>query len=144
MPAAEDDVRDKRTCELRLALDLDADPIAGTVRAPGEDPAAFVGWLGLTAELERLRAGPKEPDVPRRTKSRRLTATERTVANLVCEGLTNPEIAERLGVSRRTIQGHLGNVFKKLGVSSRTQLATRLLRAELDDRSMPLDHFDLT
>lgn len=132
MAAAEDDVRDKRTVELRLELDLDADPIAGTVRSPGEAPAAFVGWLGLTAELERLRVDSNEAGVPRRANARRLTATERTVANLVCEGLTNPQIAERLSVSRRTIQGHLSNVFKKLSVSSRTELAARLLRVGLN------------
>lgn len=132
MAAAEDDVRSKRTSELWLELDLDAHPIAGTVRAPGEDPVGFVGWLGLTAELERLRARPGGVHPPKRTDIRRLTTTERTVANLVCEGLTNPQIAERLGVSRRTIQGHLANVFKKLGVSSRTELAARLLRAGLN------------
>ncbi len=127
MAVAESDVRSKRTCQLRLDLDLDADPIAGTVRAPGEDPVDFVGWLGLTAELERLRA--PNGVLSKRSDIRRLTATERTVADLVCEGLTNPQIAERLGVSRRTIQGHLVNVFKKLGVASRTELAARLLRA---------------
>lgn len=131
MAMAEDEFRRKRTCELRLELDLDSDPIAGTLLAPGEAPVAFVGWLGLAAELERLRAHPSKTDALRRTKIRPLTATERTVANLVCEGLTNPQIAEQLGVSRRTIQGHLVNVFKKIGVSSRTELAARLLRVGL-------------
>lgn len=131
MVAAEDDFRRKRTCELRLELDLDSDPIAGSVLAPGGAPVAFVGWLGLAAELERLRAHPSGAGVLRRTKIRPLTAAERTVANLVCEGLTNPQIGEQLGVSRRTIQGHLANVFKKIGVSSRTELAAHLLRAGL-------------
>ncbi|HEV3473670.1 MAG TPA: response regulator transcription factor [Actinomycetota bacterium] len=128
MAVAESDVRSARTCDIRLELVLDSDPIAGTLRAPGEEPVDFVGWLGLTAELERVRGSSRT--APSGTDVRgKLTATERTVADLVCEGLTNPQIAERLGVSRRTIQGHLVNVFKKLGVSSRTELAARLLRA---------------
>ncbi len=65
----------------------------------------------------------------------RLTPTERRVVALVCEGLTNPEIARRLSVSPRTIQGHLLKVFRKLKVSSRTQLVARVVRAEMQNRS---------
>lgn len=60
-----------------------------------------------------------------------LTPAERKVVTLVCEGLTNPEIAQHLSVSRRTIQGHLLKVFKKLHVSTRTQLVARVLREEM-------------
>ncbi len=59
----------------------------------------------------------------------RLTATERRVVELVCEGLTNPQIAQRLSVSPRTVQGHLLKVFRKYRVSSRTELVVRLLRS---------------
>ncbi|MEA2439835.1 MAG: hypothetical protein QOH76_1259 [Thermoleophilaceae bacterium] len=51
-----------------------------------------------------------------------LTASERRVARLVTEGLTNREIAERLFVSEKTVEGHLGNVYRKLEIGSRTQL----------------------
>ena len=57
-----------------------------------------------------------------------LTATERTVAGLVAEGLSNPQIGARLFVSRRTVQTHVGHVFTKLGLSSRAQLAAELTR----------------
>ncbi len=56
-----------------------------------------------------------------------LTASEQRVVALVAEGLTNPEIAARLYVSPRTVQTHLRNVFAKLGVSTRTELAARAL-----------------
>jgi DNA-binding CsgD family transcriptional regulator len=52
-----------------------------------------------------------------------LTGTERRVVDLVVEGLSNPQIGERLYVSRRTVQTHLAHVFTKLGISSRAQLA---------------------
>jgi DNA-binding CsgD family transcriptional regulator len=55
-----------------------------------------------------------------------LTARERAVAGLVAQGLTNREIAARLVVSAKTVEYHLGNVFLKLGVRGRTELAARL------------------
>ena len=57
-----------------------------------------------------------------------LTPTERTVAALVADGLSNPQIGERLFISRRTVQTHLAHVFAKLGISSRTQLAAQVAR----------------
>jgi DNA-binding CsgD family transcriptional regulator len=52
-----------------------------------------------------------------------LTPTEGTVAQLVAEGLSNPQIAERLFVSRRTVQTHVAHTFTKLDITSRAQLA---------------------
>ncbi len=52
-----------------------------------------------------------------------LTPTERRVVDLVVDGLTNPEIAERLFMSRGTVKAHLAHVFTKLGVSNRSELA---------------------
>jgi DNA-binding CsgD family transcriptional regulator len=57
-----------------------------------------------------------------------LTGTERRVVDLVAEGLTNPQIGERLFVSRRTVQTHLAHVFAKLDISSRAQLAAEVAR----------------
>jgi DNA-binding NarL/FixJ family response regulator len=51
-----------------------------------------------------------------------LTWRERQVVDLVAEGLANKAIATRLGISGRTVEGHLNHVFVKLGVVSRTEL----------------------
>ena len=51
-----------------------------------------------------------------------LTWRERQVVELVAEGLANKAIATRLGISGRTVEGHLNHVFVKLGVVSRTEL----------------------
>src|SRR5215467_6425893 len=52
-----------------------------------------------------------------------LTDAERPVVRLVAEGFSNPEIANRLFLSRYTIETHLKRVFAKLGVASRAELA---------------------
>jgi len=57
-----------------------------------------------------------------------LTPSERAVVDLVAEGLSNPEIGQRLYVSRRTVQTHLAHVFAKLHISSRAQLAAEAAR----------------
>ena len=56
-----------------------------------------------------------------------LTRRQREVASLVAQGLTNREIAERLVLSERTIEGHVEQMRAKLGVRSRTQIATWVL-----------------
>lgn len=53
-----------------------------------------------------------------------LTRREREIAGLAASGFTNKEIAERLTVSVRTVEGHLYRVFGKLGVEGRQDLAT--------------------
>ena len=52
-----------------------------------------------------------------------LTAREREIAALVGRGLKNREIAQRLGLAEKTVKGHLTNIFYKLGVADRLELA---------------------
>jgi DNA-binding CsgD family transcriptional regulator len=52
-----------------------------------------------------------------------LTPTERTVAGLVAQGLSNPDIAGRLHISRRTVETHVAHVLTKLSARSRVEVA---------------------
>ena len=62
--------------------------------------------------------------LPRRTPVHvRLTPQELRVAMQVAEGLSNKEVATRLFLSPKTIEVHLGHIYDKLGVHSRTTLA---------------------
>jgi DNA-binding CsgD family transcriptional regulator len=57
-----------------------------------------------------------------------LTPTEQQVVNLVVKGLSNPQIGERLFISRGTVKTHLAHVFAKLGVTTRAELAVAATR----------------
>ncbi len=62
-----------------------------------------------------------------------LTARERQVLRLVCGGLTNRQIAERLVVSEHTVHRHITNTLRKLGLHSRTAAAAYAVRSGLLD-----------
>jgi DNA-binding CsgD family transcriptional regulator len=59
----------------------------------------------------------------RRVKSEQLTARELEVARLLAEGLTNRQVAVRLGITEKTAENHVDNILGKLGFASRAQVA---------------------
>jgi DNA-binding CsgD family transcriptional regulator/predicted negative regulator of RcsB-dependent stress response len=59
-----------------------------------------------------------------------LTPMEIEVARLVAEGLTNPQIAERLFITRGTVKVHLSHIFGKLGIAHRAELASAIARRD--------------
>ena len=88
---------------------------------------ALAEFEQLGAPLWAERAQDELARVSGRAPSRgKLTPTERRVAELVAEGLATKEVAARLFVSPRTVDGHLTHIYAKLGVHSRTDLARRL------------------
>jgi DNA-binding CsgD family transcriptional regulator len=82
--------------------------------------------MGLEAFAERARRELAATGATARKRtpgtSGQLTAQEAQVARLARDGLSNPEIGVRLFISARTVQYHLGKVFTKLAISSRSQL----------------------
>jgi DNA-binding NarL/FixJ family response regulator len=82
------------------------------------------------AARELRRVGAHVPTGARRstTGGDPLTEREREIAELVAGGATNKQVAVALFVSDKTVERHLSNVYAKLGVRSRTELAAMLAR----------------
>jgi two-component system response regulator DevR len=73
----------------------------------------------VTAQvLERVRSGPREP-----AELSLLTDQERRILNLVAEGLTNRQIADRLHLAEKTVKNYVSSLLAKLGMERRTQAA---------------------
>lgn len=143
-----------RTSRRRRELGLACEDAAATLTSEGRlaEAAALAGEavrifreLGATRDRGRAEArlapvlardGESLPArVPARARKIRhgwdsLSQTERRVALLVSEGLTNPDIAAHLGISRRTVQTHVSHALDKLQVGSRVELAVRALAEE--------------
>ncbi len=105
-----------------LLKNVSADELADAIRA------AYAGRPTLAPEAARaLIQSACEPQAP----GYDLTEREREVLALMVEGLSNPEIAERMVVSRSTIKFHVSNVLSKLGAASRTEAVSLALKHKL-------------
>jgi predicted ATPase/class 3 adenylate cyclase/DNA-binding CsgD family transcriptional regulator len=93
---------------------------ADAAEAEGHD----LDWRDAAAYARRARGERKRPQ----HGWAGLTPTELQVVALVAEGLTNPQIAERLIMGRATVKTHLEHIFTKLGVHSRAELAAEATR----------------
>jgi DNA-binding NarL/FixJ family response regulator len=91
----------------------------------GELLARWSGWR--VAELDEVRRRLPSNGDPA-GGGPLLTPREREVAQLVADGLTNAELAQRLFISPRTAAVHVSNILRKLEVSSRTDVAEALAR----------------
>lgn len=123
----------------RARLELAA---GAQLRRAGKRRAAATLLAQAAARFEALGAAPwalrcareaqacglrPRPRTGARDRGRELTAQERLVARLVAGGRTNREVARELVISTKTVEHHLGRVYAKLGVRSRTELAALLL-----------------
>jgi DNA-binding CsgD family transcriptional regulator len=91
------------------------------------DAAHRAGAKGLAEQAEtELRATGARPRRAVLTGVASLTASERRIAELAGQGLTNREIAQMLFITARTVEGHLTSVFRKLRLDSRSDLDSAL------------------
>lgn len=112
-------------------LPFDAD-IAGLVQAMGSplNNGAAAGAGSLPPEVTRSLLGSlslhhngARGTFPDSAKTVRLTQRERQVCDRIAEGLSNKQIASRLGIAIHTVKCHVHNILEKLGLDSRVQVA---------------------
>lgn len=110
-----------------LAAELGLDTLESRCTAVGLDVARDKGDVrsarSLQARLDRLTGLVEVLPVVPQSLGPLLTSREREVAVLAARGESNRTIAEEMGLSVRTVEGHLYQVFSKLGITSRSELA---------------------
>jgi DNA-binding NarL/FixJ family response regulator len=110
---------------------FDADELVTRVRqlSAGETvlSPAVVGTV-----FDALRRTPGDPEDPFGPAS--LTAREREIMNLIAQGLTNGQIAERFVLSEKTVKNHVNRIYGKLGASNRAQATALWLGTARRDR----------
>jgi two-component system response regulator DegU len=105
------------------------DDLAAAVRQTFEHSIFYAPAAALQHGTGPARYGETpaaQPEAPRRLElaahgHQLLTKREREILDLVAEGLPNAEIGRRLWITEQTVKFHLSNVYRKLGVSNRTQ-----------------------
>jgi len=105
-----------------LLKDVDADDLANAIRqANAGKPTLAPEAAQILIQASRQ---PYKPGID-------LTDRENEVLTLLVEGLTNPEIAEKLHVSKSTVKFHVSSILNKLQVSSRTEAVAKALQEGL-------------
>jgi DNA-binding NarL/FixJ family response regulator len=108
-------LKDAETPELHAAIQA---------AARGEAPLTPKAAMELLRQREPVGLVNRQPSAGGDGRAQvELTDRERQVLRLLASGLANKQIARRLGISEKTVKGHLTNLFQRIGVSDRTQAA---------------------
>jgi DNA-binding NarL/FixJ family response regulator len=103
-------------------------------RAPAEEVLRAIvdvhsGGAPMTSEIARLVVQSFRPTPTTGIESQGLSPRELEILALLCDGLTNKEIAVKLGISAETVRTHLGHIYEKLHVQGRTEAVTKYLKS---------------
>jgi DNA-binding NarL/FixJ family response regulator len=105
--------------------------LVSTIRSVAD--GADVGPQALTGTLlSHIAQGTLAHRTAGVVETVRMTNREREIMNLIAEGLSNREIAERLNIAMYTVKSHVHNILEKLALHSRLQIAAFTHRSGLD------------
>lgn len=113
-----------------LLKDVDAEALADTLRKAARGEAVLHPRVAAKL-MDALRRGSE----PGSEVLESLSQREREVLTLMAEGLSNQQIADRLGIGEKTVKTHVSNVLGKLDVSDRTQAAVYAWKSGLKQRA---------
>jgi two-component system nitrate/nitrite response regulator NarL len=91
-------------------------------------------WLDKRMTAEVMKAFSKSSEGGPRREKPLLSDREKEIVQLVAQGFRNREIGERLFISEQTVKNHLHNIFDKLGVSDRLELALYAIHHRISDQ----------
>lgn len=109
--------------------------MAADARRLAQEVASETIRTAADATLQRIAAQPTAPDLTHPLAS--LTIRERQIARLAATGLTSRDIAAELSVSPRTVDTHLSRIYRKLGITSRAALASRVSASQASQSPQP-------
>jgi DNA-binding NarL/FixJ family response regulator len=106
-----------------MTKDCSADELVGAVRMAATGETALSPQLATTMldEVRRIDRGVREED-------RFVTKREEEVLQLIADGCSTPEVAQRLYISQKTVKNHLASIYEKLDARDRTQAVLRAVR----------------
>ena len=108
-----------------LVKDCSTDEIADAVRLAASDESSLSPELA-TAMLDEVRR--IDPDSVEDDADRAVTKREVEVLQLIADGCSTPEVAERLYISQKTVKNHLASIYHKLDARDRTQAVLQAVR----------------
>ena len=108
-----------------LVKDCSTDEIADAVRQAASDDASLSPALAtaMLDEVRRIDPNPADDDA-----ERVVTKREVEVLQLIADGCSTPEVAERLYISQKTVKNHLASIYGKLDARDRTQAVLQAVR----------------
>ena len=112
-----------------VAKQLKGDDIVDAVRRVAAGQSLLDPAVAARAR-DRLRTQPEQDE-----RVARLSAQERTILELIADGLTNRQIATELNLAEKTVKNYVSNLLSKMGMERRTQAA--VYAARLEDRARP-------
>ena len=108
---------------------------AGEIWLDSHTTAAVIRQFVQAEEQQQQAAPPPMPPPQRERERSPLSQREREIVALVAQGFKNKEMAEKMFISEQTVKNHLHNIFDKLGVSDRLELALYAIHHRLIDQA---------